>query len=946
MEKIKRRSFLIIFALILILPFAFILTACGGETSKSKEITDLRIRLGENEWANSISVDYGTTIGEMFEDATFYFVYSDGEKKDVVESNFSESEWNEISNSYAEQYFVQIVNEVTGESNYEPYTGNTTSRAVLEVGQYRVDISLKNKTASIYVSVYQASLQSKQLSVVILPNENNNYGSKLNAVQTYKYGMPINHFENDEENYTSDYKIYVIDKQNNNKVLSGTDVKQVYALPEVYEGGVYSSFDDIEEGDNLLEYYNTIEVLDDSSNIDERVTFQKKQEFLLAYGWQITTGHNYSDNSLILQTERLKPGNYHLFANYESKNYQSIYTEPLTELVVEKGVFDLKKAIRYSGQEWSEENAEEIISKVKININYTFNLDSPLNTVDYYGNVVKALTATQLNQYNVSANADYNSDNAFSDVDFGYAGGGYTGLSLGKFRLVEKDANRKDIRFDCDSILDESVKFVYILDNNDYYENDPTVYTTDDFDEVSLNISKGQVSRPYASIGNNLSREYTGESQTVENAGLNIDNYDKALLEQIGIYSATEIGNYSITFKLKDSTNFCFREEDNSYNYGEDDGNGGRTFTWAITPIEFSAWDWGYDHLEGSYNEEQLEYVSSVQYISGVHTLRVSLPKDSKYDLLKSKVPTAKIVWERVETNNDAIATLTPDGDDLVITFASEGYVNLKATIAETDYSLAFENANLQVVINNASFTQEQKAAILAEIGAEEKDNDVYGLDANHTIRISRISMLLPNVLPDYTDVLNPPATADLGEWKIYYNDGNEYIEKHNGSHLDGEDTIGWMFRFIPSDDMFNGLWVYVDFINDIEFYNEDIPTEAIDALKQDVPFTFDTTTNKYIATNSITMERTGNSVMLPDNTLVVTSENGGYLEYEGIEGKWRVYADDVPFENRSNYYFDVEGQSEEWITSSERVWTIQFVPRNTGYNNVVINVNVIIPNN
>ena len=191
-------------------------------------------------------------------------------------------------------------------------------------------------------------------------------------MQTYKYGMPVNKLDDSEENYTSDYKIYVVDKDNHNKVVSGIDVKQVYALPEVYEGWVYSSFD-IEEGDNLLDYYNSIEVLDENGNVDERVTFQKKQEFLLAYGWQITTGYNYSDDSLILQTERLKPGNYHLFANYESKNYQSIYTEPLTELVVEKGVFDLKKAIRYSDQEWSEENAEEIISKVKININYTFN---------------------------------------------------------------------------------------------------------------------------------------------------------------------------------------------------------------------------------------------------------------------------------------------------------------------------------------------------------------------------------------------------------------------------------------------------------------------------------------------------------------------------------------------------------------------------------------------
>ena len=564
--------------------------------------------------------------------------------------------------------------------------------------------------------------------------------------------------------------------------------------------------------------------------------------------------------------------------------------------------------------------------------------------MDYYGNVVKALTATQLNQYNVSANADYNSDNAFSDVDFGYAGGGYTGLSLGKFRLLEKDLNGKDIRFDSETVLDETVKFVYVLDDNDYYENDPTVYTTDDFDEVSLNISKGQVSRPYASIGNNLSREYTGESQTVENAGLNIDNYDKALLEQIGTYSATEIGNYSITFKLKDSTNFCFREEDNSYNYGEDDGNGGRTFTWAITPIEFVGW--GYEHIAGSYNEEQIDYVSGVQYVSGVHEIRVSLPKDSKFDLLKSKVPSAHIVWERVETNNDAVATLTQDGDDLIITFASEGYVNLKATIAETAYSLAFENENLQVVINKADFTQEQKAAILAEIGAEEKDNNVYGLDANHKIRISRISMILPNVLPDYTNELNPPATADLGEWKIYHYNGNEYIEKHNGDQLESQDTTGWKFKFVPADGMFEGLEVYVESIEDISFVNEDIPANVLNSLKNEFATKYGVSfTDDFDSTATITSIYADAAGYGSHENFLPEHDN----EEEGaFEGEWVLcfdvvsgdYQYDVTLQNNSQYSYG-EDLNEEYIKSSERNWRIKFIPKNTAYNPIEISVTV-----
>ena len=49
MERTKRRSFLMIFALILILPLAFFLTACGGSSSNPTDDTNE----GQNEIADT-----------------------------------------------------------------------------------------------------------------------------------------------------------------------------------------------------------------------------------------------------------------------------------------------------------------------------------------------------------------------------------------------------------------------------------------------------------------------------------------------------------------------------------------------------------------------------------------------------------------------------------------------------------------------------------------------------------------------------------------------------------------------------------------------------------------------------------------------------------------------------------------------------------------------------
>lgn len=939
----RKRFFMFILAILLAIPGVVFLTACGENGSKdTKTINGIGIKVGDNEWMSTVNCFYGKTVGQMYDDVSFYFTYSDGSKKDIAEENFSAKEWQEIQDSHTESWKIK-----TGYDNetsvviYEDLA-KPTADTVLEVGDYRVDVSIKNKTASIYITVQMADAQAKELSVVILPNEDNNYSAKLNSVQTYKFGMPANNMEYQDENYTSDYKIYVVDKDNNNKVVSGTIVKQVCALPEKYEGGVYSSFDDIEEGDNLLDYYNAIEVLDESDNVDEKATFERKQAFLSAYGREITANHNYSDDALILETEWLRPGSYHLFAWYEDKNYQPCHSEPITELVVEKGVFNLKKAIRYNDQDWSAEDANEILKKIAIEVNYHFDANSPLNTVDSQQNVVKALTAAYLNQSYVRSNSDFDTDGTFENVNFNLAGGGFTGLSYGSFKLVEKDSQNKDIRFDADSVADNTVKFVYTLGENDYYEEDPTVYSLSDFASVEFNFVKGVVERPYY-YNENIKKEYNGQTITVVDAGLNIENAN--LLEYTGTYSTSAIGNHTITYRLKDNVNFVF-DDNGFYHYGEDDGNGGLVYSWSITPIEFAGWGTEYHNLEATYNNDTTSGTSvTIDYVSGQKTITVSLITDSRFEFLKSKVPTAHIVWERVETDSDAVATLTQNGDDLTITFESEGYVNLKATIAETAYSLAFENENLSVVINKADFTQEQKTAILAEIGAEETSNGEYRLDEDHKIVVSNVDLILPNVLPDYTDTLDPPATANLGQWKLYHYENGEYVEKHNGDQLESQDPAGWKFKFVPADGMFEGLEVYLDSIEDISFVNEDIPANVLNSLKNEFATKYGVSfTNDFDSTATITSIYADASGYGSHENFLPEHDN----EEEGaFEGEWVLcfdvvsgdYQYDVTLQNNSQYSYSE--LNEEYIKSSERNWRIKFIPTNTAYNPIEISVTV-----
>ena len=942
----RKIFFMIVLAFVLVVPGAFLFTACGSNNAPSqKEITGLNIKKGESvsneHW---ITLSYGDTIADITDGVSLVFRYSDGSEKEFSEQNFSEEEFQRIRDTYKENYYVaNSYDEVSGQPIYNVYTGETHQNTKLDVGKYKVEISLSEKTATLYVDVMQTQIKSKNVAVVILQNENNNYQSKINAIQTYKYGMPTAQKEYHEEQYTSDYKLYVLDKDKNNQIISGTDVKEVKALPETYDGfTTCDAFPNIEIGTNMVEYYNSI------SEETAEATLDKKQTFLGSFGINITNGYTYSnaDNALIVNTEALKPGNYFVYVLYQNKNHYDFYTEPVTQLNIEKGVFDLKKAIRYNDQDWSEANAKEILSKVVVSVNYTFDTKNPL----FNGKGTKALTAKYLNDNHfVISNAHSSSEGeVFENVNFEIAGGGYTGF-YGEFKLLEKN-NNQDIRFDATTGSTDA-KAIFVLNDDwvyEYYEDDQTIYDVDDI-EIQVNINKGQVHRPYCATSDTLEREYTGETiSIVGDDGIFVA--DPEVITFTGNISATAINTYTATYSLIDDVNYEFVNESEGMNYGD---NG--TFTWKITKIDLNGqWGEGFTTQTIGYNGTDYPSYDAITYVDGVRTFTVTLSGNEKYNLLLTKLPGRHIDWSinteqtinvvgaqvSQETGSD-VATVTFTG---LVDGTDYGYIHLEYSIAETAYSkeLHVENG-VQIIINKKNFSKAEEAKILAAIGAEKSENDMLRLD--HKIVISKVYMNLPNVLPDYSHQENLPETAVYGTWKLYSPDDGQYLERHNGDHLSSADLIGWMFKFIPADNMYNGYEVFVDFIEDVEFVNEDIPEDVLNSLKSEVDF--NSTENGYqaIGTYSTITDVWANSAGYGLYSDVLPVHNN---DAEGaFKGRWVLCFDapngdyDIELVNGELRSYESGAFDENYIKSSDRNWRIKFIPENTAYNALEISVNV-----
>ena len=96
MEKIKRRSFLIIFALIFIMPFAFILTACGSTDPSKLIFKNSPYVEYDDSWTSS---DWYSWNFEIKKNGNYSFYYTH-HKYSIKNKNFTE-----INLFFAQKYY-------------------------------------------------------------------------------------------------------------------------------------------------------------------------------------------------------------------------------------------------------------------------------------------------------------------------------------------------------------------------------------------------------------------------------------------------------------------------------------------------------------------------------------------------------------------------------------------------------------------------------------------------------------------------------------------------------------------------------------------------------------------------------------------------------------------------------------------------------------------------
>lgn len=796
----KKKLFGFIFAFAFILTGAMCLTACGGDPSyKAKDFTEVYVGYDNQDVTSSTAYaneGYGVSFSDILSKTSLSLVYPNGQKKELNQENFSETEIQEIKQNYEEKYYYSDSN-----GNYTKYAeGEPSHTATLDAGSYKIVFSFGQKSATLEITVSKLSDYTKNVTIVIGTAPSQGANSK------YKYDA-------------KSIKANVYD----NQMLVNESVSNIFALPKtlVLSEENETGYDEVTiyderkyrvtEGQDLKEAFEQMIATLESENVSKYNIRLAKSNFVDHFGRNIANDKN-TDNSLIINTVELRPGKYYTLASFADKNHEERLTMPNSKLLeVTKGQFNLREALIKSdtGVALSNEEFNQFIKDLGLTVQYTF------NTYLYNGaepkltiGDTKALTAKFLNDnYCLS----YGSLNDFNINDFSISvGNGTVGLAAGGFRLVETKDN-KDIRFDC-SDNNTKAKAVYNLNAiyQEYYEDDLAEY------DVDLQFTKGQVNKPYSS-SSTIEMEYTGQAiNIIGSNGIEVRDPD---FVNILNATATAVGEYTTTITLKDTVNYEYKSEDgSSYYYGNPEG----TFTWNIKKMTIERNDFTITGTYGTQIKDNNTTGLDFVYEEGNKQIKVSLTNNEKYNFIKEYClgiqETFGMTWS-LRTGDEGYnvvgVNLSPDGDDVIITYTglseySSGYINLVCTINETSISNEF-TIDVQVSINKAKFTEEQEAKILSAIKAE-KNGTEYRLTEAGKIIITRPDLILPDVLPDYTDPNNLPETAELGEWHLYRGD----VEYHNGDKVEAYGN--WTFKFIPKDGMFDGYEVYLTNDTDIVF--------------------------------------------------------------------------------------------------------------------------------
>ena len=607
----KKKIFMFVMAFAIILPAAFLLSACCGKNNPP-EITETGISVyidGEevNENFNTIDINYDdyTDISEMINSKLFVVVnYSDETNNNLIygDGGYAISGLPQNLNANEQGYnltltyknfnkeLILVIHKDNidftnvGWNYYEPYTYDGEEKTVelvnvpenVEVtyqNNKKTDAGTYNTTATLIYDTNNYELSNVNFNETIEWTINKAQIDMWGVRWDYNSYKPFTYDGNEKEVKLTNLPAGVeVSYENNKKIGAGT-----------YNATATLIYDTTNYELSNVNFDETIEWTINKQQVNK----PSKVNSRLFYSGQKQTGVNYNEEDKdVLFTVNgnataTTAGEYSVtFALIDKTNYE--WNDKSTNDVVIK--WEIEKApLYFSGTSWDYNTYEPFTYDGQEKTVSIINLPEGVTIKNYTGTI----SATDVGTY--TAGVEFNYDNvnyylsgepqelewkiekaqntisgelAFEGITFGETLGEPSGVTAlyGEITYKYYDSEKQEIEKPI-NVGTYYVKGFSVGDNN---------WIAQETDFKQFFISRKYIDDPEL-VKNSFI--YTGSAFTPEL----VEEIDKSIIQMSGDLTKTDIGNYTITFTLKDKTNYGWQSAYNTPNEAND-----ITLNWSI----------------------------------------------------------------------------------------------------------------------------------------------------------------------------------------------------------------------------------------------------------------------------------------------------------------------------------------------------------------------------
>ena len=764
-----KKKFLLFLLALFVLPLSLILVGCGD----NKEATILGFKFKYNdveETTLNFEYDYGTHV--QMPDYSVVVNYSDGTTSEVTE---------DIASQFEAKYYK---NGIEFPENQSGIFYSKLANGTLDAGDYTLQATHIPTNTICYIFIRIVPVEASMTAFTIsVKNASNN-----SIISTVDYDTA----SIDDNNLTSQYVVCV---SNGGNLLDKNEVNGIYAL-DATDYATYSALTTRNAKQAFLESHTT-----NSIN----------------YNWD---GPSTNERYFYVNTSRdnLLPGSYHLFADINTNNYEKLYCEPSTELIVNKRSVNFITSMvdgNKNEQGGPDKNQEDLWTY--LNLKASFDYGSSVWDADLGYSVYQIgnITLGELNEkdstfykvgdldedlgipdglnpgdpgYDDYVNATRQAIKERFKINIGYGEENLFDYGTFKFKNVDTPVNSGT---GTNGESSQVVEFVL----NDYYA---ARYVSTGDKNIKLTITKGIVAAPYTANteydelqgksvpADNWTGEYSyGEDVSLPLLGIGEWNQDLYQYGSNSTFTAQNVGNYFVIVMLRDSNNYVFQSEGldtEKYFYGDSN----RRFSWSIekrtvdaAPIKTIT----YNNVEYGSNCE-------ITYVSGQTSIGVAFTCNPEW-FDKPYFDDREFNWS---------ISCSPALDPEVVASLANATGGLSNTINFTSVKKGTENVNIIVTIScaaEASFnafeysvcikllpaelTDAQKETLYSgetpELDAELYNNELYIVGDLQITKITQNEEIdetlhtMADVTRYYIENTQIPATAltSVGSWKLYY---------------------------------------------------------------------------------------------------------------------------------------------------------------------------------